>query len=282
MSLSVKGQKCPICKSYMFDDDDIVFCPVCGVPSHRECYNTIKKCPLEEYHGTDMQYTAPEIKEEPIEEDQKPEPKEIPFVFGRSFEIDLYGGVKKTDQIAGVTAEEMKNTVGVNTQYYLPRFFKLNNKQKKSWNWAAFLFPQGFFLFRKCYKAGILAFLLSVASTALLNYPMLHVVINESQTWKEIFISVGAQLAQNPEILIFSFIATVLGLLIQIPMRVLFGIFGNWIYRKEVFEKIKDAKEQADEEPTLVMQLKGGVNPLLGVLGVAGVNWLVSILFMIL
>jgi len=46
MSLSVEGQKCPVCKSYMFDDEEIVFCPVCGVPTHKECYDKIKKCPL--------------------------------------------------------------------------------------------------------------------------------------------------------------------------------------------------------------------------------------------
>lgn len=278
MSLSVEGQKCPVCKSYMFDDEEIVFCPVCGVPTHKECYDKIKKCPLEEYHGTDMQYTPPEINDEPIEIEEPKEENEIPFGFRRAIEIDLYGGIKKDDQIAGVTAEEMKKTVGPNSQYYIPRFFKLNNRNKKSWNWSAFIFPEGFFFFRKCHKMGILAALLTIASFVALTFANSYLNLANAATYSEIENLILNQLNANPDKVIFALIAMFVGFAIFVPSRILFGLFANWIYRNEVFEKVKVAKEQTEEDPEEVMQLKGGINPFLGLIGIMGVRFIVNLL----
>ena len=36
--------KCPICKSYLFSDDDIVYCPECGTPHHRDCWEALGHC----------------------------------------------------------------------------------------------------------------------------------------------------------------------------------------------------------------------------------------------
>ena len=52
MGISVEGQKCPICDAYLFDNDDLVFCPECGTPSQKNYSGTvftgtgktIKKC----------------------------------------------------------------------------------------------------------------------------------------------------------------------------------------------------------------------------------------------
>jgi len=46
-------KKCPICGSYLFSDDDIVYCPDCGAPHHRDCWETIGHCGDEEYHQKD-------------------------------------------------------------------------------------------------------------------------------------------------------------------------------------------------------------------------------------
>lgn len=35
---SYKNEKCPVCNQEFKDGDDIVTCPVCGTPHHRECY----------------------------------------------------------------------------------------------------------------------------------------------------------------------------------------------------------------------------------------------------
>ena len=46
MSISIEGEKCPVCGAYLFDEDDVVFCPECGAPHHRECYNAVGHCAL--------------------------------------------------------------------------------------------------------------------------------------------------------------------------------------------------------------------------------------------
>lgn len=304
MSISVEGQKCPVCKGYMFDDEDIVFCPVCGVPTHRECYNFVGKCPLEEYHGTDMQYSPPELKEETKEEPQKTEKfnenekinfseteaefhspfagaNGTPFAHFTVNGFDPYGGINKDDRIDGVTAEEMKNTVVANTQYYLPKFFSLNKQKKTSWNWAAFLIPQSFFFYRRCHKTGVLAFLLMVAAEALMNFPMVYLTISENMTRQEIF-NAFSVIFEDPQKLTFSFIATFLGLIISLVCRIIFGLYGNWIYKTHVFETVKKARENEEIEPALYIKLKGGANPFLGLFGLFGVNWIVSILFTLL
>lgn len=56
MSNQYEGKTCQICHSYLFDDDDVVVCPICGAPHHRDCYNSLGHCGAQSYHGTDNQY----------------------------------------------------------------------------------------------------------------------------------------------------------------------------------------------------------------------------------
>ena len=36
-----KNEKCAACGMKFFDDEDIVVCPECGAPYHRECWNRV-------------------------------------------------------------------------------------------------------------------------------------------------------------------------------------------------------------------------------------------------
>ena len=63
MSLHVEGQDCPVCGAHLFDDDDIVFCPICGAPHHRDCYQALGHCALQADHGTPRQYKRPAERE---------------------------------------------------------------------------------------------------------------------------------------------------------------------------------------------------------------------------
>lgn len=44
------GSQCPVCKEKFTKDDDIVVCPQCGTPYHRECYKKAGKCINDELH----------------------------------------------------------------------------------------------------------------------------------------------------------------------------------------------------------------------------------------
>lgn len=50
------GNKCPVCDKYFHIGDDIVVCPECGTPHHRECYNENGKCANENKHKDGYDY----------------------------------------------------------------------------------------------------------------------------------------------------------------------------------------------------------------------------------
>ncbi|MDR0404908.1 MAG: hypothetical protein LBH37_03880 [Oscillospiraceae bacterium] len=48
--VSFSGASCPECKVKFQDLDDIVVCPECGAPYHRQCYEKVGHCLFEEKH----------------------------------------------------------------------------------------------------------------------------------------------------------------------------------------------------------------------------------------
>ncbi len=44
------GEKCPVCSKEFTGDDDIVVCPECGAPHHRECYKIENRCAYTDRH----------------------------------------------------------------------------------------------------------------------------------------------------------------------------------------------------------------------------------------
>ena len=48
--MDFKGKICPVCSKEFENDDDIVVCPKCGAPYHRECYAVNGKCIFPDLH----------------------------------------------------------------------------------------------------------------------------------------------------------------------------------------------------------------------------------------
>ncbi len=48
--------KCGICNEDFMDNDDVVVCPECGTPMHRQCYVKEKHCPNESLHSENFVY----------------------------------------------------------------------------------------------------------------------------------------------------------------------------------------------------------------------------------
>ena len=137
MSLQNREDSCVFCHAYLFEDDDVVYCPVCGAPHHRECYNKLGKCALEELHGTENQYDKAKQK---AQQEPKAEPvveEEPEFQFQSAFSgtgfapFDFLGGVKPNEEIEeGVTAKDAAKFVFSNTMRYIPKFKALDKKHK--------------------------------------------------------------------------------------------------------------------------------------------------------
>jgi hypothetical protein len=61
------GYKCPVCDKNFHANEDIVVCPHCGTPHHRECYESIGHCINEEKHSEGYDFEA-ETQEEGVPE----------------------------------------------------------------------------------------------------------------------------------------------------------------------------------------------------------------------
>ena len=55
--------KCPVCEEQFKKGDDIVVCPECGTPHHRECYENIGHCFNKDKHSEDFVFEAKDTTE---------------------------------------------------------------------------------------------------------------------------------------------------------------------------------------------------------------------------
>lgn len=59
-----EGLQCPVCHKGFSDTDDMVVCPQCGLPHHRNCWNTIGACAAEKDHNTPNQWSRDQAQAE--------------------------------------------------------------------------------------------------------------------------------------------------------------------------------------------------------------------------
>ncbi len=50
--MNYNGLPCPVCQKPMAEDEDVVVCPVCATPQHRECWVQNGRCVNDELHGS--------------------------------------------------------------------------------------------------------------------------------------------------------------------------------------------------------------------------------------
>lgn len=286
MNTQQKKISCVACKAYLFEDDDVVHCPVCGAPHHRDCYNKLGHCALEELHGTDEEYDSSKIEEntENVHRHTQDEAenyttcrmcgekydKNLPKCpkcsvpdfsrMGSFAQFDFLGGVPGDLELEdGVTANEAKKFVMSNTHRYIPKFARLHKKKRISWNWIAFLLPGPWMFSRKMYKNGIIASMLTVIST-LLTIPLINSLyglgLPQMQSYMEMFRWITEKLPEiNPSVITVAF----LGSVINIGVQVISAMYGDYIYKKHTISSIKAIKADSEDIES-DFRKKGGVN----------------------
>ncbi|HIW74484.1 MAG TPA: DUF2628 domain-containing protein [Firmicutes bacterium] len=188
---NVQDFACPVCGKPFVSGDDVVVCPLCGAPHHRECYKKIGRCAFASAHGTAAQWRPPLKKEDEgvwtcgncgtvnpagseacrkcgraFEEPAPPRPEEQnppvdPAVFAPPY--TPYGEVPSDGTVGGESAMELATYLGPRAGYYLPRFqYIAQGRNPVSWNWAAALFPVEWLLYRKMGKLFVPALFLSL------------------------------------------------------------------------------------------------------------------------
>ena len=297
MSFNKANKKCVVCKAYLFEDDDVVYCPECGAPHHRECYNSIGHCGLEETHGTENQYKPPEIKEDEVTNqddsinhntndvvvcgmcgakydrlaDVCPEcdtPNVTKFG-GRFITFDFLGGVPAdTDLGNGVTADEAKKFVVSNTHRYIPKFLKFSKGKKLSWNWLAFISPCGWFLSRKMYAIGAFIAALEIAFKIIMLpiansvYEYLPMLENYGATGitPDLAVEILSKIGILPILIVWGIA------FVNLVIMLISAMFGDYIYKNHTISTITKIKAESEDIEENIRK-KGGVNLFLGIIG---------------
>lgn len=169
--MKYSNYKCPVCNNQFTEDDDVVVCPDCGTPHHRECYIHKGKCFNWDKHGTNEPI---EVEFVDVEENENMQ-ENTDFFQHESTE----NTTENTQEIVQEIFEEFKNNkdyslngkhisfyeaaIGKNQKYYVPRFMLMEKSKKAmSWNIAGFFVPLAWCLYRKMYKFAAIIFALYI------------------------------------------------------------------------------------------------------------------------
>lgn len=251
-----KGCTCEICSKNLKESDDIVVCPYCGTPYHRECYAQAGKCLHEAEHKKGYEFKAFPIMHDdctaPVSEEMKcvkcgvvnkssnifcqscgqplhATPPQFPSNQSDEMltEMPFLTGlppIGKDDEIDGIAVRDWMEYTGASGPYYIYQFKSMDIARKKtSICWSAVFFPYFYFFFRKMWLWGLLAGVV----TLLCNVPTFMIMM------------------LNAGILPFDVSSTVLAninlvtRIIMMTMNVLFGIYAIYLYRKSAGAVIK-------------------------------------------
>ncbi len=181
-----KGQECPVCKNIFDEKSDIVVCPDCGTPHHRECYRSNGSCANLEKHSQNFEWKGIAVNNE--NEQKKICPKcgfsnpetstvcsscnerlgeKMPFppvadhgVFDSenvTAPHEVYAKRLADMEIDGIPLRDLMVFVRKNPMYFLRIFPYLAQKSAlPPFNWAALFFNFFYLFYRKMYKYGIL------------------------------------------------------------------------------------------------------------------------------
>ncbi len=296
--MNFQGNPCPYCGKIFTAEDDIVVCPECGTPHHRECYKEMGFCANAGSHGEDFEWHSA-VHAEPHRVQHVPKPE---TGNGETVVCDMCGqrtpahekfcihcgvalGEQRVpspeekfqqerervflstlgDDIGGITAKEALIYVRSNAGYFLPRFAAFNKGVKFDTNFSAFIFSYFYLFYRKMYGLGIIAFIANLIlsiPTMLLDFAMLQEQYIEMGMLSQIIWEVPHQ----ETLTVFSVIASVL----IWGMRIALMLFFNRLYYAKVVGDVKGARDglanETEEVITRFFYRKGGTSMLVPIL----------------
>ncbi len=272
------GNKCPVCNKAFNPEEDIVVCPLCGTPHHRECYKQNGECANAERHNEGYRWEPEKPQSEPAPEKAAPTPP--PFTGGtipnsREAASTVFWANQQSPFAAypkelceGVETEEAAEFLGMNAFKYLQNFF-YEKSGKKTFNWAAFLFMPYWFFYRKMNKIGIIFMAVILGVSLLVSIPQSSQSFsNDLYEWTEKYQymnpeeTTAEQEIQSLEEFKSIFTENVLGAVLVIAqsllgllMRIYAGFMANGWYYKHTVAKIKEIKESTPEPQLVKLKL---------------------------
>ncbi len=297
------NQKCTHCNKLFEKDDDVVVCPVCGTPQHRECYEENNKCINFHKHAEGYVWSADDNADDSQESsgftichncgtknsddsffckhcsspltDDTPNAQNVFTGTGANPSGDFQGMPFVMSQLAlepnkeiaeNVKLSEAQKYVKNNSIFYSLVFKRINEQNKSRFNISAFIFAGGWFLYRKQYLLGtILTVLFALFS---LTYNVLYTPVMTMLESYNLIIE-GSILYDQLYILSrehqILFTVLLLASFFKLALMVLCGLIANRCYYKHVVKKVRQAKDKfsTDNDINKHLEKTGGVNMIL-------------------
>lgn len=186
------NEKCPVCDGAFGGDDDIVVCPYCGTPHHRDCYKQNGKCKNAELHGSGFKWeptVAEENEPQPTPSDTTDKkPFDTPFA---NFDMPLPPPPQNgplnlfpTELEEGVSTMDAASFVQYNGLKYIQKFFYVKGG-KRTISWAAFFFAPYWFFYRKMHKLGAIFMAIMLALSLMSLLPPVQRITNANYEYME-------------------------------------------------------------------------------------------------
>lgn len=299
--MNYTNQLCAGCGKALDETSDVVVCPECGTPQHRECWMKENCCVSAMLHGDDYSWHPLPVEgvtdEEgeaddegnkvcPICGEKLPEETDICPVCGldfrRSFgDNGMPSGIEelRNTEVAGHKGSDLILYLRIGFRKYIPLFERFHNGGKSvSWNFGAFVFGAGWFFYRKINRVAVAVLAVSVAFSLLFMF--------QSKKYAQQMAPIQAELQEGnvsderaEELAPQVYKATGPVLLTLTPIFVLHllcGLFANKIYYRKVmkdFELASDPGLTFQQSKGLLAQ-RGGVSIFGGVVGVLASSYI--------
>lgn len=267
------GDFCQYCKHELTENDDIVVCPECGAPYHRDCYKLSGECVRADLHASGQAYFNPnKTQTESVKEENEircPRCGEMnkesarfckncgmPFTQSGNMREFIFTNDYRYDDSEeiedGVTNGDVAKYLGQNAGYFITKYKAMKSRNKPiSTNFSALFFNYMYLFYRKSYVFGIIFALVLL----LLRMPSTFVTLSEmidTATYPQFAFLTTAFVEKMSTLSVF---ADLSAWLIEIGMC----LFFNWFYMKSVIKKVKEMKNIYGNDFPEVAQKSGGV-----------------------
>ncbi len=281
------GVTCPVCLKPFDKDSDVVVCPECGTPHHRECYEQIGACINQKKHGEfvweNRNKPAEPVKEKEIiktatitavSADFNKENKSKNGVIGE-MGVDsqpVFREIKGTEKIGDYTVDDYAKVVQKNVPKFMPRFMMFDKtKRKVSWNWAAFFFGPFYLAYRKMYGYAFLALLLIFLIPFVCFNEVTDYYQESFSKYSEVLTSeafentaeMDAAMEEFEENLPAQPFAITAASYVEMFVDVLCALFANHLYMNHCTKLLNKAKDKEDRDKYLK---RHGGRSLLGII----------------
>ncbi len=274
-----KHMSCVVCGDRFDESSDIVVCPVCGAPHHRECWKEEGHCFFEDRHADGYEWVPDRVViggSDYESSDEKSADGEFgsksanddgmmvcPVCFEKTsknsdycekcgyyiaqFRNSRFADVVEDTQdfqlINGVPAGDIKRFVGPMWVYYVPRFLKMVKKKSGiSFNFTAFITQGLWFFSRKMYAMGavLIAFMLGVSAYQAFFYDVFNSALGSLVDEMTML-----DLLNYDNMLFWGLMLYYFMSFLQCVVVVCCGLFGNKMYMNFCVKRVKKINRQA-------------------------------------